>query len=204
MDFDFGKIAESVIALGAPVLGAALGGPLGGAAGKILADALGAPAATPAAIDKMLRQVPPERASAAVATAEAQWSEALKAEAELAGAALREINQTARAEAGSDDAFVRRARPMILYVYALVVALFCVILVAAVAVVVCRFDAAGISTALTALVGLIGALAMLLGVITVPATGYVYARSRDKQATLTGEVSPGVLGSLLNALKRAP
>ena len=39
---DWAELARTVIARGAPILGAALGGPLGGAAGQILADALGA------------------------------------------------------------------------------------------------------------------------------------------------------------------
>ena len=51
---DWGDLAGKVIGLGAPILGGALGGPLGAAAGKLLADALGAAEATPAAVDATL------------------------------------------------------------------------------------------------------------------------------------------------------
>ncbi len=54
MKLDWKDLAQTVIGLGAPMLGLALGGPLGGAAGKILADALGAATATPAGVSEAI------------------------------------------------------------------------------------------------------------------------------------------------------
>ena len=46
------------------------------------------------------------------------------------------------------------------------------------AAIVYRFGAADIATALTAIVGVISSIAMLLGVVAFPATGYVMSRGR--------------------------
>lgn len=197
--FDIGK---AIIGLGAPILGTALGGPLGGAAGSILASALGTSDTSETGLKIALEKLDPDGARKAVAEAEAEWARTLRAEAETAGIAVKAINETARAEVGSEDAFVRRARPTVLWVFSVVSVMFCLVLVASIAVVVYRFDAAGIATAITALVGLIGSLAMLLGVIAFPATGYVFGRSREKQTAMTGEPSPGVVGTLIKAFKR--
>lgn len=112
-------LGARVIGLGAPLLGEALGGPLGAAAGKILAGALGADV-TPSAVSDALSKTDPVAAAVAASAArqaEAQWLAAL---AEIGKEQVREVGQTMRAEAGSEDPLQRWWRP----VYALELTLF--------------------------------------------------------------------------------
>ena len=105
---DWSDIAGRVIGLGAPILGGALGGPLGAAAGKILADALGAPEPTPAAVGAALDQ-DPSMAAIAAQQAESEWLTAL---AEIGRAQVAEVGATQRAEIASEDPLQRWWRPL--------------------------------------------------------------------------------------------
>lgn len=105
---DWRDLAGQLARLGAPVIGTALGGPLGGmiggAIGNVVANSLGVEP-TPEAVDKALRNTPPEvltaQLSAAEAEAQARWPALAKiAEVEAADrtAQSEAINATMREE----------------------------------------------------------------------------------------------------------
>jgi hypothetical protein len=189
---DWGDIAKTVIGLGAPVLGSALGGPLGGAAGKFLADALGAATATPEAVHAAIAERGADLRVAAEAArkAESEWLAAL---AEVGKAQVAEVAETQRAEIASEDRLQRWWRPL----YALELAMvecpaFALTLLRA----LWLGHEPGINgfASLTALLmAYFGARFGVLGV-------YVTGRSREKQASLTGEAVPGVVGQIAKAL----
>ncbi len=194
---DWNEVAKSVIGAGAPILGAALGGPLGGAAGKILADALGAANATPAAVSEALAQARTDSTAAlqvavAAREAEAQWLAAL---AEAGKAQVAEVGQTMRAEAMSCDPLQRWWRPL----YALELTLLeC----PGFAVVLGHGLWDGDPTIINGLANLSGLIityiAARFGVLGV----YVSGRTREKQAALTGSVGPSLLGDVLKAMAK--
>jgi hypothetical protein len=193
---DWNDLGKQVIGLGAPMLGAALGGPLGGAAGKILADALGAADSTPAAVSDALAkaQANPgavEAANAAQA-AEQNWLAAL---AEAGKAQVAEVGQTMRSEAASGDPLQRWWRPL----YSLELTLLeC----PAFALVLGHGLWGGdvqIINGLATLSGLIMTyLAARFGVLGV----YVSSRGREKQAALTGEAVPSIVGEIVKAVAK--
>jgi len=183
---DWSDIAGKVIGLGAPILGGALGGPFGAAAGKILADALGAPEPTPAAVGAALDRDP----STAVAAAQQAESEWLTALAEIGRAQVAEVGATQRAEIASDDPLQRWWRPL----YALELSLLeCPAFAITVLHALWIGHDTGINgfASLTALfMAYFGARFGVLGV-------YVTGRTREKQASASGELPPTLLGELL-------
>lgn len=188
---DWADLAKSVIGLGAPILGAALGGPLGGAAGKVLADSLGASEPTPAAVRDALAQSQTDTA-AAVQAAEAHWLAAL---AEIGRAQVMEVAQTMRAEIASSDPLQRWWRPA----YALELTLLeC----PAFALALGHGLWNGAPEVINGFVNLSGLLitymAARFGVLGV----YVSGRSREKQAALTGDAVPSLVGEAINALMK--
>lgn len=193
MTLDWKDIAERVVALGAPVLGAALGGPLGGAAGQILADALGAPA-TPANVERaIVQQSAGQTASPdAIARAESEWIAALAA---VGRAQVSEVAQTQRAEMVADNWLQRVWRP----VYALELSLFeCPAFAFTLLRALWNGHGPGIE-GFASLSGLLMAyFAARFGVLGV----YVTARSREKQACATGQNVPGVLADLVKLLRK--
>src|SRR4051794_5636791 len=108
---DWGDLAKHVIMRGAPTLGEALGGPFGGMAGRILAGALGAPQATPAAVNQALTERPPGELTVAEAVqkAESEWLTTL---AEIGKVQVSEVAETQRAEIVSADPLQRWWRPL--------------------------------------------------------------------------------------------
>jgi hypothetical protein len=185
---DWADLAKSVIGLGAPILGAALGGPLGGAAGKVLADSLGAPEATPAAVHDALAQSQTDTA-AAVQAAEAHWL------AKIGRAQVMEVAQTLRAEIASSDPLQRWWRPA----YALELTLLeC----PAFALALGHGLWNGAPEVINGFVNLSGLLitymAARFGVLGV----YVSGRSREKQAALTGDAVPSLVGEAIDALMK--
>ena len=186
-------LAKTVIGLGAPLIGTALGGPFGGAAGKLLADALGATAPTPGAVQTALaeRGADSTFAAEAVQKAEAEWAAAI---AGIAKAQLAEVGQTMRAEALSGDALQRWWRPL----YALELSLiecpaFALTLLHALWT---GHDAgiAGFANLSALLMTYFGARFGVLGV-------YVTGRTREKQAAATGEAVPGLIGEVVRAVR---
>jgi hypothetical protein len=190
---NWNDLAKTVIGLGAPVLGTALGGPLGGAAGKILADALGASAPTPAAVQSAIAERGADSTFAADAArkAEAEWAATI---ATVAKTQLAETGATMRAEAASGDLLQRWWRPL----YALELSLIeCPAFALAVLHALWTGHDAGIN-GFGALSGLLityfGARFGVLGV-------YVTGRTREKQAAATGEAIPGLIGAVVKAAK---
>jgi Holin of 3TMs, for gene-transfer release len=193
MAADWNDIAARVVALGAPVLGAALGGPLGGAAGALLAQALGSEA-TPQAVGASLSETAaadPATAQAAVQSAEADWAKAL---AQIGAAQVAQVGETMRAEAASGDPLQRWWRPL----YALELTLLeC----PAFAFVLGHALWDGAPARINGFAELSGLLMTYLaarfGVLGV----YVTGRSREKCAA-KGQPPGGVVGELVKAAVR--
>jgi hypothetical protein len=197
-------LAGPLIKLGAPTIGTALGGPLGGmigdAVGNILGSVLGVPP-TPEAVDKAIKETPaPElqdKLAAAEADAQAKYpalAEIAKAEAEAQAKTAAETAVTMRAELTAGDPLQRMWRPL----YALELTAEC----AALAAVIIRDLWGGDTTVLTAatqatalLLGYWGLRFAVLGV-------YVQGRSREKEATITGQLAPSVIEQVVRAVKR--
>ena len=188
---NWNDLAGRVIGLGAPILGEALGGPLGAAAGKILADALGAHESTPAAVNTAIEQAAdPNAAVAAARRAESDWLAAL---AEIGKAQVAEVGATQRAEMASGDPLQRWWRPL----YALELSLvecpaFALTLLHALWI---GHDAGinGFANLSALFMAYFGARFGVLGV-------YITGRTKEKQASATGELPPTVIGELLKAL----
>ncbi|RAI42619.1 3TM-type holin [Rhodoplanes roseus] len=200
---DWRDLGGALAKAGAPIIGAALGGPFGGligqAIGGVVADALGVEA-TPAAVDTAIRNTPAttiqDKLAAAESEAQARWpalAEIAKAEAEAQARALAETNATMRAEQASGDVVQRWWRPL----YAFELTLECAAFWAVLTVALARSDTAPLNAAINA-TGLLtlywGARFAVLGV-------YVNGRSREKQAALTGEPVPGVVGAVVKAVR---
>ena len=192
MAFDWGDLTQKVIGLGAPLLGQALGGPLGQAAGTILAEALGVPNATPAAVNAAIAVRSADAAAVAetVARAESEWLAALAA---VGQEQVAQVGKTQRAEIESRDWLQRSWRP----IYALELSL---IECPGFAFVLLHALWSGHETAINGFAAM-SALLMTyfcgrLGVLGV----YVTGRSREKQATVTGELPSSLLAELAKAL----
>lgn len=192
MNLDWRDLAQTVIGLGAPMLGTALGGPLGGLAGKILADAIGAPAATPSAVNDTIVERGPHSAFAmdAALKAESEWKRAL---AEIGKAQVSEVGQTQRAEIASGDLLQRWWRPL----YALELSLvecpgFALVLLHAIWT--------GHDAGINGLANLSGLLMTYFGARFGVLGVYVSGRTREKETRLTGELAPGVVNRVVKAL----
>jgi hypothetical protein len=192
MEMNWKDLVPRVIGLGAPLLGEALGGPLGAAAGSILAKSLGATQATPAAVERAIAERSADSTFAAEAAqrAESGWLAAL---AEAGKAQVAEVGMTQRAELASEDPLQRWWRPL----YALELSLLeCPAFAFTVLHALWQGHAAGIAgfADLSALLmTYFGARFGVLGV-------YVSGRSREKQASTTGELPPTLIGEMIKAL----
>lgn len=186
-------LAKSVIGLGAPALGTALAGPLGGAAGAILAQALGVPEATPAAVrEGMEKPSAHAQVSDAVHAAEANWRAAV---AEAGRAQVTEVGQTMRAEAASSDPLQRCWRPL----YALELTLFeCPGFAAVLGHALWNGRAEAINGLATLSGLIITYIAARFGVLGV----YVSGRSREKQMALAGAAAPALVTEVVKALAK--
>lgn len=197
-------LGGSLIKAGAPIIGSALGGPLGSmvgnAIGGVLANALGTEA-TPDAVNTAITTAAPTdlqaKLSAAEAEAQAKWpalAEIAKAEADAAARSLAETQVTMRAEAASDDLVQRWWRPA----YALELTIECAIMWT---IVMHDLLAGGqkLANFIPAISGLLsvywGARFAVLGV-------YVQGRSREKEATITGQLAPSIIDQIVKAVRR--
>jgi hypothetical protein len=188
---DWGDLVERIVGLGAPILGGALGGPLGAAAGKILADALGAAQATPAAVGDVLAALEADPAAAAAATqrAESEWLAAL---AEVGKTQVAEVGATQRAEIASGDPLQRWWRPL----YALELSLVeCPAFAATMLHALWTGHDAGINGFANLSALLMTYFGARFGVLGV----YVTGRTREKHLCATGEVAPSLIGGLFKA-----
>lgn len=197
-------LAGPLIKLGAPTIGTALGGPLGGmiggAVGNILGSVLGVPA-TPEAVGRAIKDTPAaelqDKLAAAEADAQAKYpalAEIAKAEAEAQAKTAAETQLTMRAEMASGDPLQRWWRPL----YALELTVEC----AALAIVIIRDLWGGDTTVLTvatqATALLLGYWGLRFGVLGV----YVQGRSREKEATITGQLAPSVVEQIIKAVRK--
>ena len=194
MDMDWKDVAAKVVSLGAPMLGTALGGPLGGMAGKVVANAFGAGAATPEAVHAAINDKAADLKIAAETAqkAETEWMSAL---AEIGKQQVSEVGQTMRTEAASEDLLQRWWRPL----YALELSLiecpaFSLTLLHALWL---GHEAGinGFANVSALLMTYFGARFGVLGV-------YVTGRSREKEASLTGQPTTGVVGQILKTVKK--
>jgi hypothetical protein len=194
---DWSDLAKQVIGLGAPILGTALGGPLGGAAGKILAEALGAAEATPAAINEVLTKAQTDSTAAAEAASAAHAAEDnwLAALADAGKAQVGEVGQTMRAEIASNDPLQRWWRPF----YALELTLFeC----PAFAVVLGRGLWDGKPQIIEGLATLSGLIMTYMAARFAVLGVYVTGRSKEKKAALSGEAVPSLVGEVVKAISK--
>ena len=192
MNLDWKDLAQTVIGLGAPALGLALGGPLGGAAGTILANALGAAAPTPTAVQATISDHSADLAFAAEAARKAE-SECLAALAQIGRAQIAEVAATQRAEILSEDKLQRWWRPL----YALELSLLeCPAFATTLLHALWTGHDAGINGFASLSSLLMAYFAARFGVLGV----YVSGRSREKQACATGEVTPSLVSELMKAL----
>jgi hypothetical protein len=195
MEMDWKGVAGKLVTLGAPMIGSALGGPLGGMAGKIVADAFGAAAATPEAVQAAIvnkGDADLRFAAEAAQQAEAQWMSAL---AEIGKAQVSEVGETMRAEAASEDTLQRWWRPL----YALELSLLeC----PAFALTLLHALWSGHETGINGFANLSGLLMMYFGARFGVLGVYVSGRTREKQTALTGEGMPSIVGTVVKAVTR--
>ena len=112
---DLGKIGNSLVAAGLPILGSVLGGPAGGVLGSSLAAALGVKG-------KDIKQVlanPNEIQMNTLKRYELEHEEELK-KLQIMSDNLKDVNITYRKEIASKDKYVRRMRPTFGYLLALI------------------------------------------------------------------------------------
>lgn len=194
-DMEWGDLAKTVIALGAPVIGQALAGPFGAVAGHLLAQALGASEATPHGVNAALTTATPDAALAAALLAEEKWAAAIGAESDAAKAQVAAVGETQRAEIASGDLLQRWWRPL----YALELSMFeC----PAFAVTLLHALWTGFAPAINGFATLSGLLMAYFGARFGVLGVYVSARSREKQAAVTGQPVPGVVGQVVKAVTK--
>ncbi len=192
---DWGDLAKTVIALGAPVIGQALAGPLGAAAGHLLAQALGASETTPRAVNAAIAAAGPDAALAAALLAQEKWAAAIEAQADAAKAQVTAVGETQRAEIASDDLLQRWWRPL----YALELSMVeCPAFAMTLLHALWTGFAPGINGFATLSSLLMAYFAARFGVLGV----YVSGRSREKQAAVTGQPTPSVVGQVVKAVTK--
>ena len=133
-------------------------------------------------------RIPPE----AVAEANRHVERMAELDADERQTALREVNQSLRAEAASDDAYVRRMRPTFGYVMA---ASWCAQMGAVAWVTVADPAQAGAVIEAMASLGTIWTVGLsVLGI-------YVYKRSEEKKASAGGAGGPNLAAALKSRLE---
>jgi Holin of 3TMs, for gene-transfer release len=190
-DMNWTDLIGPMMKLGAPLLGQALGGPLGAAAGKIAEEAFGAAEVTPQAVNDAVTRAAPEAASLSAQAAEERWLAAL---AEIGKAQIMQTGESMRAEAASSDPLQRCWRPL----YALELSLIeCPAFALTLLHALWTGHEVGINGFGLVSGLLIAYFAARFGVLGV----YVGGRTREKQAALTGEAIPSLVGEVVKAIK---
>ena len=197
-------LAGPLIKLGAPTIGTVLGGPLGGAVGgaigNILGSALGVPA-TPEAVNTAIKTTPVGELQDKLAAAEnniqakyPQLAEIARAEIEAQAKTAADTQLTMRAELAAGDPLQRWWRP----IYALELTLEC-----AVVWTIALYDfLAGDGKIATFLVQNSGLLITYWGARFAVLGVYVNGRTREKEATLTGQIVPSILEKVVRPVLR--
>ena len=160
-------MASLIATLGIPFLAKVLGGALGQIDNPVAKAAASALNDVQGALEK--GQISPEQLSEANRHAE----QMAQTEVEANAKALEQINQTARSEVASNDAYVRRMRPTFGYLMALS---WAAQMIGIAYVIIFQTDKAGVVIAAMSSLSAIWAVGLsVLGV-------YVYKRSEEKQA----------------------
>lgn len=176
---------SSAVSKGAPILGSLIGTPATGAAIGMIAKALGTDADPEAIKDEL--KIDPE-ATAKLQRLEAEHERELtRMSLEAQTARLGEINRTMRAEAASNDAYVRRWRPTFGYLVAVAWALQA----GGIAWVMATQpeQAGSLAQAVTALTPMWSVALAILGI-------NVRERSRDKQVAAGHRPQQGFMGAI--------
>lgn len=186
-----------IVAKAAPLVGSMLGGPAGGAVGGLVAKALGTDA-TPDAIGEALKADP--AALERVRKLEMENEQELtRMHLEAETSRLTQVNKTMRAEAASNDGYVRRWRPTFGYAVALawVVQAFGIIGACLYAAIASPTEAGPIINAVGDMVSALGMQwAVALSVLGVN----VAKRSQDKQVAAGQQPGGGILGAISKRL----
>ena len=183
---DIGKMVGKA----APIVGTLLGGPAGGAVGGLVSQALGA-GNDPGEVGEILKSDP--AAYERIKRLEQEHERELKAmmlEAETAK--LGQVNKTMRAEAASNDGYVRRWRPTFGYLAAISWALQSVAI--AWSFVWAPEQAGQVSQAIAALTPMWGFAMAVLGIS-------VHKRSQDKQVASGQQPGGGIIQALATRLQ---
>ncbi|MDN3524338.1 3TM-type holin [Halomonas sabkhae] len=183
---------SSAVSKGAPILGSLIGTPATGAAVGMIAKALGTDANPDAIVQELEHN--PEAANKLAAVEREHERELTRMNLEAQTARLGQVNRTMRAEAASNDAYVRRWRPT--YGYLTAAAWFIQMTGFTVILGVVAFRTPG---ELASVVGALGAvLSALLGLwgIALAVLGInVRERSKDKQVA-AGQRPKGFMNAL--------
>ncbi len=180
---DWFDVAETVGKV-APLVGGALGGPAGAAVGGLAARLLGIEA-TPAALAQAVND--PETAHK-LHQLELDHREALtRMTLEAETSRLAEVNRTMRAEAASNDPYVRRWRPTFGYMTAIAWGLQCLGIAISI---VWKPESAGlVAQVITALTPMWSVALAMLGIS-------VAKRSHDKQVAAGQQPPGGLMGAI--------
>lgn len=176
----------------APLLGTVLGGPAGGAVGGLVAAALGT-SNTPEAIDAAISRDP--QAAAKLRELEERNRHDLEAaHIRAAETSVREVNETMRVEAKSEDAYVRRARPTLIYLIGLIV----FTQVTGSLVILALAPPESLPYVVNGLTGVLGQLMAPLSILCAAVGVYVRSRSTCDKAYAAGKEPPaGLIQQLL-------
>lgn len=186
-----------MVAKAAPLVGSMLGGPAGGAVGGLIAKALGTDA-TPEAAAQVLK-TDPEALERVRKLEMENERELTRMHLEAETTRLSQVNKTMRAEAASNDAYVRRWRPTFGYAVALawVVQAFGIIGACLYAAIASPTEAGPIINAVGNMVSALGMQwAVALSVLGVN----VAKRSQDKQVAAGQQPGGGLLGTIAKRL----
>jgi len=197
MDDSIWDSIKSTVAGAAPLLGSMLGGPAGGTAGTLIADALGVEE-KPEAIEQALQQDP--KAAAKLRQVEIEnRTELRRAKIEADTHDLATINKTIRAEAASNDAYVRRWRPTYGYCTAVTWVLQSAAIVAAI-VAAAFFYPESAGQILGGVASLMGALVTMWGIALSILGINIRQRSQDKETAAGHAPQAGILAGLAKQL----
>lgn len=188
-----------MVAKAAPLVGSILGGPAGGAVGGLVAKALGSEATPEAAAEAL--KADPEALERVRKLEMENERELTRMHLESETARLTQVNKTMRAEAASDDAYVRRWRPTFGYAVALawVIQALGIIGASLYAAIASPTEAGPIINAVGNMVSALGMQwAVALSVLGVN----VAKRSQDKQVAAGQQPEGGLLGALAKRLGR--
>lgn len=188
---------DNAVAKAAPLVGSLLGGPAGGAVGALVAKAVGSDA-KPDAVSQAL-QANPEALEKVRKMELDHEADLTRMQLAAETARLTQVNQTMRAEAASNDGYVRRWRPTFGYAVALAWVVQAFGIIGA-----CLYAAIASPTAAGPIIDAVGNMVSALGMqwaVALSVLGVSVAkRSQDKQVAAGQQPAGGVLGALAKRL----